>query len=149
VIRGEHGAVHAVGGKLTTYRRMAQDAVDAAIDHTGLTAGPCRTQTLRLVGADGRSRLAELPGTGLQIARYGTEVKTVTDMERAETALAEHIAPGVPVTHAELRFSVLHEGVLDADDLLDRRFRVGLVAADRVAAIPAAEAAIAWEMSTH
>ena len=52
------------------------------------------------------------------------------------------IAPGVPVTHAELRFSVLHEGALTASDLLDRRFRVGLVVADRSAALSAAEAAI-------
>jgi glycerol-3-phosphate dehydrogenase len=39
---------------------------------------------------------------------------------------------------------VLHEGPLTADDLLDRRFRVGLVAADRSAALPAAEAAIVY-----
>lgn len=50
--------------------------------------------------------------------------------------------PGLPVTGAELAWAVLHEGALDADDLLDRRTRIGLVASDREAALPAAEALV-------
>jgi glycerol-3-phosphate dehydrogenase len=46
------------------------------------------------------------------------------------------------VTAAELTFAIRHEGALDVDDLLDRRTRIGLVAADRAAALPAAERAI-------
>ena len=142
VIRGEHRTVHIVGGKLTTYRRMAEDAVDAALQHGRLPAGPCRTATIPLVGAASRAQLSALPETALRVARYGTESAVVSALERADPTLAEPIAPGVPVTHAELRFSVLHEGPLTPDDLLDRRFRVGLVAADRAAALPAAVAAI-------
>jgi glycerol-3-phosphate dehydrogenase len=144
VVRGKNRTVNVVGGKLTTYRRMAQDGVDAAIEHAGLEAGPCRTTTLPLVGAAPRSRLATLGEPALRIGRYGLEATLVAEMERDDPSLAELIAPGVPVTRAELRFSVLHEGALTADDLLDRRFRVGLVAADRSAALPAAEAAIVY-----
>jgi glycerol-3-phosphate dehydrogenase len=143
VLHGEHGAVHVVGGKLTTYRRMAQDAVDAAIADTGLTAGPCVTERLPLVGAASTARLAGRPESALQVARYGTEAALVATLERADPTLSEPIAPEVPVTRAELLFSVRHEGALTADDLLDRRFRVGMVAADRAAAMPAALEAIA------
>jgi len=52
------------------------------------------------------------------------------------------VADGIPITLAELVFGVTHEGAHDRDDLLDRRTRVGLVAADREAAEPAAERAI-------
>ncbi len=143
IVRGDHGLVSVVGGKLTTYRRMAQDAVDAAIDHSGLTpSGPCRTATLPLVGAAPRAQLAALPFPRLRVARFGTEAAVVAAIERADPDLADEITPGAGISHAELRFAVQHEGALDAGDLLDRRFRIGLVANQRAAALPAAEAAI-------
>ncbi len=143
VVRGQHGAVHVVGGKLTTYRRMAEDAVDAAIDHVGLDAGPSQTRRLPLVGAAPRTQLSAMPDDPLMIARFGTESGLVSRWIREDAALGEPIAPGVPVTHADLRFAALHEAAFTAEDLLDRRFRVGFVAADRAAALPAAEAALA------
>ena len=143
VVRGRHRTVSLVGGKLTTYRRMAQDGVNAAIELAALDAGACLTARLPLVGAAPMTRLAMLGESALRIGRYGTEAATVTEMEHDDPALAEPIAQGVPVTHAELLFSVLHEGALTPGDLLDRRFRVGLVPADRAMALPAAEAAIA------
>ncbi len=51
----------------------------------------------------------------------------------------------MPVTGAELRWAVRHEGALDVDDLLDRRTRIGLVATDRQRALPAAQAILAAE----
>ncbi len=143
VMRGEHHAVHVVGGKLTTYRRMAEDAVDAAIDHAGLGATTCRTRTLALVGAAPRPQLAQLAAPALMVARFGTEAPAVQALAEAQPDLAGFVAPGGQVTGAELLYSALHEGVHAAEDLLDRRFRLGLVARDREAALPAAEAAIA------
>jgi glycerol-3-phosphate dehydrogenase len=128
-----------VGGKLTTYRRMAHDAVDAAVASAGLTAGPCRTARLPLVGAASPTRLARLAAPARLIGRYGTEAPAVA----ADPALLRPVAPGVPVTAAEMRWAVRHEGALDEEDLLDRRTRVGLVPADRAAALPAARAALA------
>ena len=58
VLTGPTGLVTVVGGKLTTYRRMAQDAVDAAVAHAGLAAGPCVTATTPLLGAAPRDELA-------------------------------------------------------------------------------------------
>jgi glycerol-3-phosphate dehydrogenase len=140
------GVVTIVGGKLTTYRRMAEDAVDAALAHARLDAGPCRTRTLPLLGAADRVTLAGLELPGRLVRKYGTDAALVLETalfvgltaDQALTPLAE----GVPVTLAELVFGVTHEGAVDVDDLLDRRTRVGLVLADRALAVPAAERAL-------
>ncbi|REE95175.1 glycerol-3-phosphate dehydrogenase/oxidase [Thermomonospora umbrina] len=139
VLTGRDGVVTVVGGKLTTYRRMAQDAVDAVIAARGLTAGPCRTARLPLVGAAPRARLEALDAPARLVRRYGTEAPRVAALAREEPALAGTVAPGLPVTGAELAWAVRHEGALDAADLLDRRTRIGLVPADREAALPVAE----------
>ncbi|GAA1262465.1 glycerol-3-phosphate dehydrogenase/oxidase [Saccharothrix xinjiangensis] len=98
-----------VGGKLTTYRRMAADAVDA----TRLTTTPSRTATLPLVGA----APLRSPAPPHLITRYGSEAPLVAAL-------------------GEVAWAVHHEGALTADDILDRRTRIGLVPADRAAAEP-------------
>ncbi len=60
VLTSRSGVVTVVGGKLTTYRRMAQDAVDAAVRQAGLDARPCSTARLPLLGAASRPELARL-----------------------------------------------------------------------------------------
>jgi glycerol-3-phosphate dehydrogenase len=150
VLTSSTGVVTVVGGKLTTYRRMAQDTVDAAVARAGLDAGPCRTATLPLVGAASRPALARLAATGPSarlVRRFGADATPVLDDARAVTGLGDDdllapVADGVPVTLAELVFGVTHEGAHDVADLLDRRTRVGLVAADRAAAEPAATQAL-------
>ena len=111
----EHdGVLTIVGGKLTTARRMAQDAVDRVAARSGVNAGPCLTTRIVLAGAD-----------------------RPADADRAP------LAPGVPVSHAQLRFAVEHELALTPDDLLDRRTRLGLVPERRDAALDAAREALA------
>ena len=147
VLVSETGVVTVVGGKLTTYRRMAQDAVDTAMRTAGLAAGPCRTRRLPLLGAADREELALLEAPARLVRRYGTEAAAVLESAREVSGLpaAELLAPvtaGVPVTLAELLWGATHEGALDADDLLDRRTRIGLVPADRALALGAAERAL-------
>ncbi len=120
----EDGMVTIVGGKLTTYRRMAEHAVNAAVKLAQLPASGCVTKSLALPGAgpsnvDAPARLA---------ARYGSEAPLVAALG------TEEVAPGV--TTGELQWAVRHEGALDESDLLDRRTRAGLVLADREAALP-------------
>ncbi len=142
VLTSGTGVVTVVGGKLTTYRRMAEDAVDAAVTGRRLAAGPCRTASLGLVGAAPRRTLASVAAPPRLVRRYGAEAPLVMDAARragrSDTELLAPVAPGVPVTRAELLWGVSHEGALDVDDLLDRRTRVGLVAADRALAEAAA-----------
>jgi glycerol-3-phosphate dehydrogenase len=146
VTTSDTGVVTVVGGKLTTYRRMAEDAVDAVVAARGVTAGPCRTRTLALVGAAPRPRLAAVRAPARLVRRYGVEALLVLEAARAagrsDEELLAPVAPGVPVTRAELLWGVTHEGALDVDDLLDRRTRVGLVAEDRALAVAAAQEAL-------
>ncbi len=147
VLTSETGVITIVGGKLTTYRRMAQDTVDAVVAGRGLVAEPCRTTNLPLVGAASRDELARVDAAPRLVRRFGAEAPTVlaNAIERSGASEAELTAPvaeGVPVTRAELLWGVTAEGALDVDDLLDRRTRVGMVAADRVAAAGAA----AWAL---
>ncbi|WP_248965663.1 glycerol-3-phosphate dehydrogenase/oxidase [Sphaerisporangium perillae] len=142
VVTAPDGVLTVVGGKLTTYRRMAQDAVDAAFPG----APASRTARLPLVGADAAAR-AGLPGAGdaaeaggpprRLVERYGSEAAAVHALALGDPALAETLPLGVTV--AELVWAVRHEGALDSGDLLDRRTRIGLVGEDRAAALPAAE----------
>jgi glycerol-3-phosphate dehydrogenase len=150
VLTASDGLVTVVGGKLTTYRRMAQDAVDAAVaaapagapGATHAVAGPCRTAHLPLLGApDGAAGRAAPTTARLPThlwRRYGTLAEDV-----AAAGSLDPVAAGLDTTHAEFRYAVTHEGALDVEDILDRRTRVGLVPADADAARAAAEAALA------
>ncbi|WP_375492424.1 glycerol-3-phosphate dehydrogenase/oxidase [uncultured Jatrophihabitans sp.] len=130
VSTGPTGIVSIIGGKLTTYRRMAQDVIDAAVAHAGLTAGPCVTRQVALVGAPGRAD--SRPTDGLPAARGARP----GGRGRAGAAAAEPadplapIADGIDVTRAEVEYAVTHEGALDVADVLERRTRIGLVDAD-------------------
>ncbi|GAA1857852.1 glycerol-3-phosphate dehydrogenase/oxidase [Brevibacterium marinum] len=116
-----------VGGKLTAYRRMAEDAVDAAVEAGGLSAGACRTTTLGLVGSG-------TPASGLPehlVRRYGTDAGTVTAYGDDDPGLNEPVRSGIPFSGAEIRFAVEHELAVTVEDVIDRRTRWGLVDADR------------------
>jgi glycerol-3-phosphate dehydrogenase len=140
VLTSPTGVVTVVGGKLTTYRQMAEDAVDAV----ALTSRPCRTRALPLLGAAPRERLALLEAPARLVRRFGTEAPLVlaNAVEVSGLTEVELLAPGPQgVTLAELIFGITHEGAADVDDLLDRRTRVGLVPVDRQATLPMAKRA--------
>jgi glycerol-3-phosphate dehydrogenase len=127
VLTAPNGVLTVVGGKFTTYRKMAEDAVDA----TGLATSPSRTKNLPLVGAAPRGDLARLNAPARLIAKYGTEA---VDVAKGDP---EQLHP--QLTMAELTWAMDHEGALDADDILHRRTRIGLVPAEAVklsAALP-------------
>ncbi|WP_436493548.1 glycerol-3-phosphate dehydrogenase/oxidase [Actinokineospora sp. HUAS TT18] len=135
VLTAPDGVITVVGGKLTTYRRMAADAVDRAVESAKLAAGPSRTAALPLVGAASRPQLAAVDAPERLVRRYGTEAVKVHAIGLLDPALAEPIA--AEITAAEVVWAVRNEGALDADDVLQRRTRIGLVDADAEAARPA------------
>jgi glycerol-3-phosphate dehydrogenase len=102
---------------------------------------------LPLLGAASRTTLSRLELPARLVRKYGTDAALVLDtalgVGLAEEEALAPIADGVPATLAELVFGVIHEGAADADDLMDRRTRVGLIPADRALAVPAAERALA------
>ena len=124
-------ALTIVGGKLTTYRKMAQDVVDLIV------AGqrrPARTASLPLVGAAPRAVLHSVNAIPRLVRRYGMEAPSVEALAASDPRLLDPIADGLQVLGVELLFGVRHEGALSVDDLLDRRVRLGLVPRDRRAA---------------
>ncbi|MFE3546346.1 FAD-dependent oxidoreductase [Nocardia sp. NPDC059177] len=143
VLTSPDGLITVVGGKLTTYRQMAQDAVDAAVAAAGLPAANCRTARLPLVGAVAGAARDRIDAPPVLIERYGSEASRIVSAWLADPALREPVAPGIDVTVAEFDFAITHEAAITVDDLLDRRTRIGLVPADRAAALPAAASAIA------
>ena len=133
VIESDSGAFSVVGGKLTEYRHMAQDVLDRAIGARGLTAGPCRTRNLPLIGAPANPGSRPGPQGPLPsslVARFGAEAAEVVASATCERP-TDPVAEGIDVIRAEFEYAVTHEGALTADDILDRRTRIGLVAADR------------------
>ncbi|MFJ4753329.1 glycerol-3-phosphate dehydrogenase/oxidase [Streptomyces sp. NPDC088763] len=145
VLTSSEGVITVVGGKLTTYRRMAEDAVDAAVATGRIGAGPSPTASLPLVGAASPAALAAVRAPRRLVQRYGTEAAAVAASAARDPRLGEPVLPGHPVTAAELLWAVRHEGALDESDLLDRRTRIGLVPADRTAALDAVRAALGEE----
>jgi glycerol-3-phosphate dehydrogenase len=142
IITADNGLVTIVGGKLTTYRRMAQDALDVALTRADVAAAPCRTKNLPIVGAANAAELARLDVPSRLLRRYGTESSEVVAEAADAPSLLEPLHDGTSTTGAELRFAVRHEGALDEADLLDRRTRVGLVPAAREQALAGARAVL-------
>lgn len=146
VLASADGVVTVVGGKLTTYRRMAADTVDTALRTAGLSAGPSRTTAVPLVGAAERARLDSVEADPRLVSRYGTEAARVAALAELDPELSEPVVPSLPLTAAEVLWAVRHEGVLDTDDVLDRRTRIGLAPAEREAARPAVAGLVARAM---
>ncbi len=136
VTESESGVLSVIGGKLTEYRYMAEDVIDRAVQLRSLTAGPCRTRNLPLVGAPANPVATLRTPVGLPgslVARYGAEAPNVIAQATCPRP-TEPVADGIDVTRAEFEYAVTHEGALTVDDILDRRTRIGLVAEDRARA---------------
>jgi glycerol-3-phosphate dehydrogenase len=127
------GVLVIVGGKLTTYRRMAQDAVDRAVTRLGVDAA-CRTASLPLVGAAPRPA----PDAARLSRRFGAEAAAV-----AALGSSEPLATGVPVLCNEVAWAMRAEGAVTVEDVIDRRLRLDLVPAWRTAALRNVEELIA------
>ena len=143
-----NGSVGILGGKLTTYRAMAKDAVDLAVRHAGLDDQGSRTDSLPLVGAPASPvPIADVGGarrsSATLRARYGAEAASVL-----VGGSAEPVADSIDVIRAEVAFAVRAEGALDADDVLDRRTRIGLVPEDRAAAADVVAEVVADTLAT-
>jgi glycerol-3-phosphate dehydrogenase len=128
------------GGKWTTYRRMAADAVDHAAEVAGLPVRPCATADLRLHG------WAEAIDRDDFFAVYGSEAGALRDLVDGRPELAEPLHPNVPFLGARAVWAARHESARTVEDVLSRRTRAllldaraSLAAAPRVAAIIAAE----------
>ena len=138
------GVVHVTGGKWTTYRQMAEDAVDALKPYVNDLA-KVRTKTLRLYGVSAWRPTSEL-GTHLY-HRFGGDATTVLEMIQNDPSLGECPIAGQPYVGAEFIFSAREEMATSLVDLLTRRTRAHLHdARATLAAAPAIAQLVAPEM---
>ncbi|MDJ0321343.1 glycerol-3-phosphate dehydrogenase/oxidase [Pseudarthrobacter sp. PS3-L1] len=143
------GLVVVAGGKWTTYRVMAKDAVDEATRTLDERVAPSCTQSIPLLGANGykaawnrRNRTAEEYGVHVArvehlLNRYGSMATEVLDIIRATPELAETLPGADDYLQAEAVYAATHEGARHIQDVLTRRTRISIESWDRgVSAAP-------------
>jgi glycerol-3-phosphate dehydrogenase len=131
------------GGKYTTYRVMAKDAVDAAVHGMQRKVPPSCTERTPLVGADGylgawNSRELTAARTGLRVrqvehllGRYGTLMSELLDLIDQHPELGEPLAGAPGYLKVEACYAASHEGALHLEDVLTRRTRISIEVDDR------------------
>ncbi|MGP3999252.1 glycerol-3-phosphate dehydrogenase/oxidase [Streptomyces sp. 8N706] len=137
------GLVVVAGGKYTTYRVMAKDAVDEAVHGLDQRVAECVTEDVPLVGAEGykalwnaRARIAA--HSGLHVARiehllnrYGSMAEEVLELVARDPSLGEPLAAADDYLRAEIVYGASHEGARHLDDVLTRRTRISIETFDR------------------
>jgi glycerol-3-phosphate dehydrogenase len=138
ISRSPRGMVSVAGGKYTTYRVMARDAVDAAVAEIGRHAPRCVTERIPLVGADGYHALANqadalgeslgLPRWRVEhlLGRYGALLHEVLEPVADDPSWLEPVPGAGSYLMAEIRYAATHEGALHLDDVLARRTRISI-----------------------
>jgi glycerol-3-phosphate dehydrogenase len=136
------GLITIAGGKLTTYRVMAEDTVNSACESAGIDVRETRTNQIALVGATGystmnlnRSELASKYDVSEAevkrlLNRYGNETLTILDLAASNPDLGRCLPSG-KYLGAEAQFAVTNEGALHLDDVLTRRTRLSIESQDR------------------
>ncbi|WP_328812230.1 glycerol-3-phosphate dehydrogenase/oxidase [Rhodococcus sp. NBC_00297] len=131
------------GGKYTTYRVMAKDAVDSAVHNMERKVPECVTEKIPLVGADGyygawNARQLAADRAGMRVGRmehllgrYGTLVGEVLDLIDENPELGKPLENAPDYLKAEAVYAASHEGAQHLDDILTRRIRVSIELADR------------------
>src|SRR5690606_16739954 len=120
VLVSDAGLVTVTGGKCTTYRVMAADAVDRAAEVGGLPRRPCATEALRLHGA------TDAPGDG-PLASYGPDAGLVEPLIRSRPGWDEPLHPGLPYRVGEVAWAARFELARRVEDVLARRTRALLL----------------------
>ena len=136
VLDGGEGMVTVAGGKYTTYRIMARDAVDAVTPYLGHPLPPSRTNRIPLVGALGIEGLAKpdhIQDAQWQrlLGRYGALARNLADLMTTQPDLGELVVGDAPYLRAEIVYAVTHEGALHLDDALTRRTRMSVETSHR------------------
>jgi glycerol-3-phosphate dehydrogenase len=145
------GLVVVAGGKWTTYRVMAKDAIDAAVAALDGKIAPSATENIALLGAEGyqaawnkRNKIARAFGVHRVriehlLNRYGVMTDEILDLLRERPELAEPLPGADDYLEAEVIYAATHEGALHLEDVLARRTRISIEAWDRgVSAAPVA-----------
>ncbi|MCC8425461.1 glycerol-3-phosphate dehydrogenase/oxidase [Mucilaginibacter sp. UR6-11] len=128
IIVSDSGLVTVIGGKWTTYRKMAEDTIDKVIKTAGLKMWVCITRDLKIHGYR-----QYLDNDYLSV--YGSDKKLIASMIIADPKLAQKLAEDLPYQHAEVIWAVRHEMARTVEDVLARRLRILFLDAKKAMAI--------------
>jgi glycerol-3-phosphate dehydrogenase len=121
----DSGLITIAGGKLTTYREMSADAVDAVVGQLG-RRGRSKTKKLRLAGAMG-FQLPQVGDPSRRLARrYGADAAEINSLIADDPSLGETLVPGLRYVRAEALYAVRSEMATTLEDVLARRTRAHL-----------------------
>ncbi len=120
ILVADSGLITITGGKWTTYRRMAEDTVNKAIQRSGLPERACVTETLMIHGApDG-----DAGGPGDETLRiYGTDAEHILALAASNPEWGELLHPRLPYIQAEIVWAAREELCMTVEDALSRRTR--------------------------
>ena len=113
----DSGLITITGGKWTTYRKMAEDTIDAAIQTGKLSPATCKTSELKLHGY-----IKSNAWTYLDI--YGSDKKEIMEIAKSNPKLGERLHPDFPQIKAEVIWAVKNEMAINISDILARRLRI-------------------------
>lgn len=137
VSKSKSGVITIAGGKLTTYRKMAQDTIDEALAQLQKSA-KCKTKNLKLIGATTATPKTNAKSALHLAARFGSEAKLINEMIAENPSLGEQLIAGLPYLKAEAVFAVKYEMARTLDDVLSRRTRARII--NRRASVASARA---------
>ena len=137
VSKSKSGVITIAGGKLTTYRKMAQDTIDEALTQLQKSA-KCKTKNLKLIGATTSTPKTNAKSAMHLAARFGTEATLIHEMIAENPSLGEQLIAGLPYLKAEAVFAVKYEMARTLDDILSRRTRARII--NRRASVASARA---------
>jgi glycerol-3-phosphate dehydrogenase len=142
------GLLTIVGGKWTTYRHMAEDAVDQAVTLGRLEEAPCITRTLRIHGYEPRrDDSAGLARLDDPLDVYGSDASLIREVAGADAELAKPLDAAMPFIGAQIVWAARNEMARTLDDVLSRRTRALLLNASAAARMaPAAARLLAREL---
>lgn len=141
IIVSDSGMITITGGKWTTFRRMAQDTLDKAIEKNFLPAKKCVTEALHIHG------YVPEPNRADPLHFYGADIAGVQKLINENPALLERLVPEYPYTKAMVVWAVRNEYARRVEDVLGRRFRLLFLDVHAaVAAAPAVAGIIAEEL---
>lgn len=125
------GLISVAGGKYTTYRVMAMDAIDAVARELERPVPQSHTATISLIGADQDVERDLAPGLTAHhfenlVRRYGDRVSDIFDLINQDQSLGQEIEGSAPYLRAEAVYGVTHEGALHLDDVMTRRTRISV-----------------------
>ncbi|SDX31339.1 glycerol-3-phosphate dehydrogenase/oxidase [Flavobacterium degerlachei] len=142
IIVSETGLITITGGKWTTYRKIAEDIIDKAIEVRHLPKKECKTEHISIHG----NIKTSTTDRENHLYIYGTDIPKILELQIQEPELKEKLHPDYDYTMAEVAWAIRHEMARTIDDILSRRVRLlfldaraAIAVSDKVAKLLAKE----------